>query len=234
MGNISEIVRKLLNGAVVSRFVLRNHIYSFQTEMKAVAFTFDDGPSPETTRRLVDLFVQNGGKASFFFQGNRVEEYPDVVKYAHAHDFTIANHSYDHCSYDEVGWKEMLSQLRQTNVLLQRITGEATKFMRPPKNRITQWETVVVKARCDMHIVNANLAPTDWVMTDVEKLELLLLQNVYPGTIACLHDNSLCTVEALASVLPKLREKGYAFLSLDEMMKMAKPSPYRRYNVNYN
>ena len=106
--------------------------------------------------------------------------------------------------------------------------------MRPPKNRITQWETVVVKARCDMHIVNANLAPTEWVMTDVEKLELLLLQNVYPGTIACLHDNSLCTVEAMARVLPKLREKGYAFLSLDEMMQMAKPSPYRRYNVNYN
>ena len=62
---MTNIVKRIVKERVFSRFILRNHVLSSQVNQKVVAFTFDDGPSPQTTHQLVDLFAEFQGKASF-------------------------------------------------------------------------------------------------------------------------------------------------------------------------
>lgn len=229
---MSNILENIRSKQLVSRFVLKNHVFSAQVSEKVVAFTFDDGPSPDTTRRLVDLFAKYQGRASFFFQGNHAEQYPDIVRYAHAAGCSVCNHSYDHPLYDQVGTREMLRQIRKTNDILENITGEKVDFLRPPGHRFTQWEAFVMWLTCRQLIVQANITPMDWTHLPPDALASFLCRYMMPGAIVCLHDASVDTVTALEMALPSLQEQGYRFVSLAEMKQMSKFSPYRNIIVN--
>ncbi len=218
---------------VFSRFILRNHILSAQVDQKVVAFTFDDGPSPQTTRQLVNLFAGYQGKASFFFQGNHAEAYPELVRYALDAGCSIGNHSYSHPHYDKVGTREMVHEIWKTNAILKNITGKVPEFLRPPGHRFTQWQAFVIWARFHQLIVEANLAPMDWKCTDAEALSKIIEEYVQPGAIVCLHDASLTTVKALERVLPILSTAGYKFLSLSELKSIGSFTPFRRLLVKF-
>lgn len=229
---MSSIAKKINAKRIISRFVLRNHVYSAKVNRKVVAFTFDDGPSQETTTRLVDLFAQYQGKASFFFQGNRAELHSDIVLYAHRAGCSIGNHSYDHSLYDQIGASEMLRQIRKTNQILTSITGESPRFLRPPQHRFTQWEAIQIWLKTHQLIIEANLTPMDWTGLPPSDLADFLSANIQPGAIVCLHDASESTVQALQEALPRLKKMGYDFLSLAEMQKEGRFSPYRQIIVN--
>lgn len=212
---------------VFSRFILRNHVLSALVNRKVVAFTFDDGPSPQTTRQLVDLFAEYQGKASFFFQGNHAEAHPELVRYALDAGCNIGNHSYSHPHYDKVGTREMVRQIWKTNAILKEITGKVPEFLRPPGHRFTQWQAFVIWARFHQLIVEANLAPMDWSQSDAEVLCKFIGEYVQPGAIICLHDASPVTVKALEKLLPILSTAGYKFLSLSELKAIGRFTPYR-------
>ncbi|MBR5895730.1 MAG: polysaccharide deacetylase family protein [Akkermansia sp.] len=218
---------------IFSRFIFRNHIYSVKTNRKAVAFTFDDGPSPLTTRKLVDLFAAHNGHATFFFQGNHAEEYSTEVIYAHEHGCDVANHSYDHPSYIKVGAAETMRQIRKANNILKKYIGKRPAFLRPPYNHISQLETFLIWCTTGQKIINCNIAPTDWCGLDSDKLADFLISNMKPGAIICLHDASPSTVEALERVLPTLKQQGYDFLSLSSLFKVGTPSPLRFHTINH-
>lgn len=222
-----RVVEKIRINQIVSRFILRNHVFSAKVSEKLVAFTFDDGPSPNTTLRLVDLFAKYQGHASFFFQGNHAEQYPDIVKYAHAAGCSVCNHSYDHPLYNQVGTREMLRQIRKTNDILENITGEKVKFLRPPGHRFTQWQSLIIWLCCRQLIVQANITPMDWTNISASTMADFFCQYIKPGAIVCLHDASHRTVEALELALPVLYQQGYSFVSLHEMQRKGKLIPYR-------
>lgn len=228
-----NIVKRIVKERVFSRFILRNHVLSACVNSKVVAFTFDDGPSPQTTRQLVDLFAKYQGKASFFFQGNNAEAYPEIVRYAFLAECDVANHSYDHPHYDKVGTREMVRQIARANAILKDITGRQPEFLRPPGHRFTQWEAFVIWARFHQLIVEANLTPMDWQHPDAESLGQFIAEKVQPGTIVCLHDASPVTVKALEKVLPILSSEGYKFVSLSELKTIGRFTPYRRLLVKY-
>lgn len=226
-----QLIMKKIPNQVLSRFVWRNHFFSADITGNGVAFTFDDGPAPQSTTRLVDLFAQYNGKASFFFRGDHAEKWPDIVKYTHQAGCSVGNHSYNHPHFDKIGTCEMVRQIKKTNEILQNITGEYPIFLRPPGHRITQWETLVVKLRFRQFIMACNIAPMDWVISRAEDLAQFITSHAVSGAIICLHDFSERTITALEMALPQLKARGFSFLSLEEMLNQGSFSPYRKIHL---
>lgn len=225
-------IRRLQRMKILSRFVLRNHVYSIKTTRKCIAFTFDDGPSEQITRDLVDLFEENEGKATFFFQGDKAEQYGDCVRYAAEHHFTVANHSYNHPRYVDIPCAEVMQQIERTNKILKDITGARPTMLRPPQHAVSQWQALMIRIRCNQLIIGCNIAPTDWPLSSPDDLAEFLIHAAQPGAIVCIHDGYPNTLNALRKALPALRSEGFELLSMDEMLEVGSASPYRNIHVS--
>ena len=89
---------------------------------KLVALTFDDGPC-QYTQRLLDGLAERGAKATFFVQGIKAEQYPDLIRRMIAEGHQVGNHSYDHPNLSQIPLDEAVEQLVRTNDILDAITG---------------------------------------------------------------------------------------------------------------
>ncbi|MES2625737.1 MAG: polysaccharide deacetylase family protein [Pseudomonadota bacterium] len=103
----------------------------------SIYLTFDDGPSPEVTPRLLDLLKSKNAKATFFLVGTNVEAYPELVAQIIANGHSIGNHSYDHKRFHELALQKQLDQITTTNKLIETITGSECKLFRAPGGRLS-------------------------------------------------------------------------------------------------
>ncbi len=94
--------------------------------------TFDDGPDPRHTPRLLDLLAKHGVHASFFLVGQKVERYPELVERIVAEGHMLGNHSYSHWSFKRMTTRKKLNEILSTDELLRHFDGQAHHRMRPP------------------------------------------------------------------------------------------------------
>ena len=100
-------------------------------EKHKIAITFDDGPNPEYTMKLLDGLQKRGVKATFFLLGAEVEKYPDVVKAIDEGGHLIGVHSYEHVNFGQVGDEATLEQITKTQEAIHEVTGKYAGFVRP-------------------------------------------------------------------------------------------------------
>ena len=128
-----------------------------ETEKK-VALTFDDGPNPEYTEKLLNGLRERGVKATFFLLGAEVEKYPDIVKQMYEDGHLIGNHSYEHVNLSTLSDAEAVQQVDKTNQAISRITGENPEYIRPPygcfKSNL-DYKTTMIEVLWDVD-------PLDW------------------------------------------------------------------------
>lgn len=96
--------------------------------IKEVALTFDDGPSPECTKDLLEGLKERNVKATFFVIGEKAEAYPDLIKKIQDDGHIIGNHSYTHVNLGILSKKDACEQIRKTNNAIYQITGEYPQF----------------------------------------------------------------------------------------------------------
>ena len=101
-------------------------------EKHKIAITFDDGPNPEYTMKLLDGLQKRGVKATFFLLGAEVEKYPDVVKAIDEGGHLIGVHSYEHVNFGQVGDEATLEQITKTQEAIHEVIGKYAGFIRPP------------------------------------------------------------------------------------------------------
>jgi peptidoglycan/xylan/chitin deacetylase (PgdA/CDA1 family) len=101
-------------------------------EVKKVAITFDDGPNPEYTEKLLDGLKERNVTATFFLIGSEVKEYPDIVKRMDEEGHLIGNHTYEHVNLCETDTNQVKWQVEQTNDLIYEVTGKRPVYIRPP------------------------------------------------------------------------------------------------------
>ena len=99
---------------------------------KQIAITFDDGPNPEYTMKLLEGLKKRGVKATFFVLGEEVERYPDILKAAYDDGHLIGVHSYQHVNFGQIGDAAALEQVEKTRQAIYDVTGEYTGYIRPP------------------------------------------------------------------------------------------------------
>ncbi len=183
-------------------------------EKKKVAITFDDGPNPDYTPDLLKGLKERGVSATFFLLGKEVEKYPELVEQMHAEGHLIGTHSYEHVNLCNLTDEKAIEQVDKTNALIEKITGERPQFIRPPYGcwkKNLDYKTSMIEVLWDVD-------PLDWKTGNSDVVVSRVLKNVEEGDIILLHDASASSVKAALSIIDKLQEDGYLFVTVDEIV----------------
>ncbi|MCR8643355.1 polysaccharide deacetylase family protein [Paenibacillus sp. N1-5-1-14] len=206
---------------------------------RQVAFTFDDGPNPTYTPRLLDLLHVHGVKATFFVLGKEAEKYPDVIRRMHQEGHQIGIHNYTHTS----NWIMTPGEIKRGQIditadILERITGERPTFYRPPWGLLNLGDLFNYHLRSTYRIVLWSVIVGDWKRsTTAERLRSKLLGRIKPGAIVVLHDSGktlgadadapLQMIAGLDAVLMEVHQQGYSCVRVDEMLEPSERDRYR-------
>ncbi len=205
----------------------RGTIFRVKTNKKHVALTFDDGPSPDWTPRVLDELKKANIKATFFLVGYHVQKYPDVARRIVEEGHTIGNHGYAHTVMFYYTPAEIEQEIKYTENVICDITGIKTTIFRPPK----AWLRKTIKDRIKMmgyHIVLWSLNSKDWVSFNHKHIVGYLTRKIKNGDILLFHDSGnvfgreggdrMQTVKSIPLLARKLRAKGFEFVSIEELI----------------
>lgn len=204
-------------------------------DRRLVALTFDDGPMPGSTDRILDLLAKENVKATFFVIGRRAEEHPDLLRRIHEEGHVIGNHTYDHPTH---GWARGTGywrhQIEMTDAVVERTVGLRPGFFRPPMG-IKTWFTARAARRHT--VIGWTRRGFDGVVTTPQRVVARLVPHTRPGDILLLHDgvspqsrrDPMVTVNALRPLIQRLRSRGLEPVRLDLLTGL---QPYRDANAD--
>lgn len=181
---------------------------------KKAALTFDDGPHPVYTEKLLDGLKQRNVKATFFLIGESIEGQETIVKRMAEEGHLIGNHTYHHVQLSKLNDAQACEEIMMTNNVVEELTGRAPEFIRPPfgawnKNR-----------NCPVEMISIlwNVDPLDWEVQNTNAVVDKVLKEVKDGSIILLHDIYDTSVEAAFIIIDKLQEQGYELVTADQFI----------------
>lgn len=179
---------------------------------KAIAITFDDGPS-KYTKKVLSLFQKYKGNATFFVIGNKVDLYHETLKTLVKNGNEIGNHSYNHKYLTRVTDEELLTQITDTQNIVKEVTGTTPKLFRPTYGSINKH----LRDKVKLDIVMWTVDTSDWKTNNPKKIASRALKTIKDGDIILMHDTHSQTIKALEIMLPKLVEEGYQLVTVSEL-----------------
>lgn len=226
-------------GAAFPRSQLFGPTISRTNSARKLAITFDDGPNPAITPKLLDLLDRYQAKATFFLIGRFVRECPDLAKETVARGHAIGNHTESHRNLFRLGPTQVTVELRLCHNAIANTLGAPAKWFRPPYGYRNPWVIPTAQA-LGCKTVMWTLMPGDWGAQPAE----WLIRRMGPiaehaernatgghqagtrgaGDVLCLHDgwhrelnaDRTCTLAALEHWLPRWRDLGLQFVTMDE------------------
>ncbi|MFW6281999.1 MAG: polysaccharide deacetylase family protein [bacterium] len=189
---------------------------------KRIALTFDDGPDELNTPVILDILAEKNVKATFFLLGENVKLFPEITKRIHDEGHQIGNHSWSHDNFRELENEQVLNkEILPTSEKIEEITGLYPRLLRPPFGAIND-ETIETLGEKNWQIVNWSIDSYDWHISRDNPDEIVnrMKRLHHPGGIVLLHNNfqSRVTTEALADIIETLKEKGYQFNTIAELL----------------
>ena len=192
-----------------------------------VAITFDDGPDPRWTPKILDILKAANVKATFFVVGVNAERYPALVRRIVNEGHEIGNHTYYHPNL-ALCWPEHIRlELNATQLLLETITGRATTLFRPPyaadtgPTNLSELTPLKVAEDLNYLVVLENIDPQDWAKPGADIILRRIKQQRHDGSVILLHDaggDRLQTVEALPRILDWLHTRGDTVVPLSTLL----------------
>lgn len=191
---------------------------------KTLALTFDDGPNPAVTPRLLDLLEGNGVRATFFLIGTHVRGCPSLAKEIAARGHTVANHTHTHPNLIFLSPRRIREELERCQDSIADAVGRQASWMRPPYGARGPQLARVVRRGGWKAVVMWSLWLYDWKPQPGERA-IARLRRAQGGDIVLLHDGDprvlggdrQHTVQALAHWLPRWKDAGLGFATLDEL-----------------
>jgi peptidoglycan/xylan/chitin deacetylase (PgdA/CDA1 family) len=205
---------------------------------KKLAITFDDGPNPEITPKLLDLLAQYDAHATFFVIGRFARENPDLVREIAARGHAIGNHTETHPNLFKLGPAKIQAELRLCHHAIRNILGAPPKWFRPPFGLRNPFMASAARD-LEMRVVMWTLLPgdwrapsSDWLIPRMQPIATHAARNAQhatgTGDILCLHDGNhrvqnadrTRTVAALEHWLPRWRDLGLEFVTIDSAVNI--------------
>jgi peptidoglycan/xylan/chitin deacetylase (PgdA/CDA1 family) len=199
------------------------------TKESVVALTFDDGPHPEYTPRLLDILEKYGARATFFMTGEAAQAHPGIVKRVAQGGHAIGNHSWNHPSFPLISSRERRKQIRECAAAL---APYGERLFRPPYSEQN------IAARLDAlllgyQVIMFNIATDDWRGGDVASIVAQIERQIRPGSVVVLHDRLFDSVqeayfdrepmlEAVRILLNRLGDR-FHFVTVPELLRRGRP-----------
>jgi cellulose synthase/poly-beta-1,6-N-acetylglucosamine synthase-like glycosyltransferase/peptidoglycan/xylan/chitin deacetylase (PgdA/CDA1 family) len=195
---------------------------------KVIGLTFDDGPDPEWTPKILDALRQRGVRATFFVVGANAARNVDLIKREYAEGHEIGNHSYSHPNIALVGEERAKLELNWTQRIIESATGAATTLFRPPYNAdsepMTPEEILPLwRAQQEGYItISETIDPRDWEAgTTPDRIVSEIESEQREGNLILLHDGGgdrSATLAAIPRIVDYYRNRGYEFLPVGELI----------------
>jgi peptidoglycan/xylan/chitin deacetylase (PgdA/CDA1 family) len=204
-------------------------IHRFVTALPVAALTFDDGPHPKYTPRLLEVLGRYKAHATFFMVGEAAQRYPEIVRAVAEAGHAIGNHSWDHPRFPDISSVE---RRRQIQLCAREIAPYDCNLFRPPfgsENLRTYFDVRLAGYR----LVNWSIGVPDWLGYDADWLEPRILRQFEPGSVLLFHDGLYgasspefldrgATIEVVERILRRTRDQ-CRFVTLPEMFQAGKP-----------
>lgn len=186
---------------------------SVQEDLPRVALTFDDGPS-KYTEELSEGLRKRGVSATFFLLGINMEKYSGEVKKLAEDGHLLGNHSYSHVQLDKISREAACGEIVRTNNMIYECTGRYPEYIRPP---FGEWNK---ELECGVEMIPVfwNLDSLDWKIKNTDRIVKNVIEQVKDGSIILMHDGYNTSVEAAFQIVDILQEKGYQFVTVEEML----------------
>ncbi|RBP41218.1 peptidoglycan/xylan/chitin deacetylase (PgdA/CDA1 family) [Roseimicrobium gellanilyticum] len=203
----------------------RNTYSSVNVNGPYIAITFDDGPHPTNTPRLLNILAQRNIKATFFVVGQLAKEYPQIIRRILAEGHEIANHTLTHPTLTKVSDDRIRRELGETHKALVDIAGYHTRLFRPPGGatnaRLKEW----FHNEYGYSTILWTVDPQDWKRPGVSVVTSRLVNGARPGAILLCHDLHAPTVDAMPGTLDQLLAKGFKFVTVSQLLNMESSAP---------
>ncbi|QNS08574.1 polysaccharide deacetylase family protein [Streptomyces xanthii] len=195
---------------------------------KCVALTFDAGPS-ENSPRLLDILKERKVPATFFLLGkNHIAKHPELVRRMAREGHELASHTWDHKILTDLGDDEIRDELRRTDDAVEHLTGRRPTLMRPPQGRTNDRVSALAKEE-GLAQVLWDVTCKDYATTDSALIRERAVSQTRRDSVILLHDLYKGTVPAVPGIIDALKEKGYVFVTVPQLLAPGKAEPGRIY-----
>lgn len=191
-----------------------------KTSEKVIAITFDDGPHPQNTPRLLDMLKERKIKATFYVVGNMVTYNPQLLKRMIEEGHEIGNHTVTHGNLARMSNESLRAELQKAHEQITKEAGVAPRTMRPPGGAITKDQKEFMLKEFGYPTILWSVDPEDWKRPGPSVVTSRLVNGATPGGILLVHDLHKPTVDAMPSTLDQLLAKGYKFVTVSELIAM--------------
>ncbi|MBI3956635.1 MAG: glycosyltransferase [Candidatus Kerfeldbacteria bacterium] len=230
---IVALVADFIFGILSRRMPVHMDLSYYQNiiaDQKVVALTFDDGPDPVKTPKIMEILKRYEVPATFFFMGSHALKYPEVVKMAQDAGFEIGNHTFSHSNKVHSSKLRLGVELNLTNKIIEGITGEPTELYRPPFlldigsdatiDPATPMAPLEWASNAGYVVVGVDIDSKDWAATSADEVYHRVVDAAEDGHIILLHDSDVehYTVKSLERIIITLKERGYRFALASELL----------------
>jgi len=186
----------------------------------SIALTFDDGPNPEHTPRILSILQKHQAKATFFIIGKNAEKYPELLKQIVNEGHTIGNHSYSHSkNFSFFKPEKITSELNKTDSIINEITGFTPLLFRPPYG-VTNPNIKNALKNTDHQSIGWSKRSFDTLKISKENVLKRITKKLKRGDIVLLHDNSSKTAEVLEQLLIFLDSQKMRSVTVDNLLDL--------------
>ncbi|QDX91372.1 polysaccharide deacetylase family protein [Brevibacillus laterosporus] len=196
-------------------------IHRIETQKKVVALTFDDGPDPTYTPRILETLHKNGILATFFVLGSQADKYPVIMQWIKKAGHEIGNHGYHHYDLNKLTEQEIYDEIKQAEKSIYKATGVLPQYYRPPGGVITT-DVMSAVQLSGYDIIYWSVDPRDWSLARTSSVIVnSVKKHTSRGDIILFHDggmNQKQTLKALQELITDLRSKGYKFVTVSQLL----------------
>jgi peptidoglycan/xylan/chitin deacetylase (PgdA/CDA1 family) len=192
------------------------------SQVKCVALTFDDGPSPFTDR-LLQILNDNDAKSTFFLIGNKVAANPAGAKRVADAGMEVANHTWEHPNMTTIPPEDIGSQISKANDAIQAATGQRPKLLRTAGGLINDNVLAAAKQQ-GMADINWDVIPFDWMNdANTAATTYMLKTQIKPRSVVLFHDTYSSTVDVVYQFIPVLKANGYHLVTVSQLLGPREP-----------
>lgn len=188
--------------------------------MPYVAMTFDDGPHPQNTPRLLDMLRARNIKATFYVIGGNVDRYPQITRRTVAEGHEIGNHTYTHRKLTTLSDSEVRREMSRTRDAIARASGVQPRTMRPPYGALNQNQRAMIYNEFGTPTILWSVDPQDWRRPGVSVVTSRIISGTNNGAIILAHDLHSTTIDAMPGTLDGLLRKGFKFVTVSQLLAM--------------
>ena len=192
-------------------------IYSVEREDKKISISFDCAWGVDYTDQILDVLARENVRATFFMVEFWTEKYPEYVKKIVQGGNEIGTHSATHSYMSRQSEAEIREELRSSCAAIEAVTGKKVELFRAPYG---DYDDLLIETAQSMglYTIQWDVDSLDWKNLSAQEIALRIVNRVREGSIILCHNNGLHTAEALPVVLDTLKNKGYTFVTVGELI----------------